>query len=78
MSLSALEKRRLTGNLISLHSFLRRGSREGGAELLSLVTNGRVCGNGSKLCHKGLRLDIRKNFFTKRVVTYWRRLPREV
>lgn len=78
MGLSCLEQRRLRGDLSALHSFLRRGRGEGGAELFSLLSTDRIYGNGSKLCQGRFRLGSSKCFFRERVVKHCNRLPREV
>jgi len=64
--------------VIEAFQYLKGAYRKDGENLISKVCCDRTRNNGFKLREGRFRLDIRRKFFTVRVVKHWHRLPREV
>ena len=75
LGLIRLEKGRLRRDLRVAFQYLKGSYRKEGDRHFSRVCGDRTRGNGFKLKEGRFRLDIRKKYFTARVVRHRNRLP---
>ena len=70
LRLFSLEKKRLWGDLIAAFQYLKGAYKKAGEGLFTRACGGRTRGKGFKWKEDRFRLDIRKKFFTMRVVRH--------
>jgi ribonuclease P/MRP protein subunit RPP40 len=76
--LTTLEKRRTRGDLIEVFKAVKGITKIDRSSLFTIANNSRTRGHRFKLVKTRSRLDLRKNFFSQRVVNDWNSLPEAV
>jgi len=78
LGLYTLQRRRLRGDLIETYKILTGKEKTNSEQLFQKATTIDLRGHSLKLYKKSSRLDIRKYFFSQRIVDYWNKLPDDV
>lgn len=73
-----LEKRRARGDLIQVFKIIKGIDKVDYRDYFEIVCSNRTRGHNLKLVKVGCKLEIRKNFFSQRVVNAWNGLPQDV
>ena len=77
LGLYSLEFRRLRGDLIETYKIMKGLDRLEAARLFPLTTETRTRGHSLKIRGSQFRTELRRNFFSQRVVNLWNSLPNE-
>ena len=75
LGLYSLEFRRVRGNLIETCKILTGLDRVDSEGIFPMVGESRIRGHRLKIRGKPFRTEVRRNFFTQRVVNVWNSLP---
>jgi hypothetical protein len=78
LNLASLKDRRIHRDLIMVFKILKGYVRVDSDEFFQLSPNRSTRGNDCKLVVKNCSLEIRRNFFSYRVIKYWNALPNYV
>ena len=78
LELPSLEERRVRGDLIEAFKLLKVIAKLDYSLFFKLSGDSKVRGHTYKVVKNSFRLDVRKNFFSNRVVDAWNELPQYV
>ena len=78
MGLWSLEERRNRADLLEVFKMYKGWSTTNFSSLFSLVDNSRTRGHSAKIVKSRCRLELRRHFFSQRVIDRWNRLDQSV
>ena len=76
--LISLEKRRVRGDLIQAFKMIKGYDKIDSSKFFEISKEGKTRGHSMKLVKKRSNTDLRKHFFSQRVVNPWNHLPQDV